>query len=206
MSTPGTTLDTQDWHPVRAAPTALQVDAYRPCEYRIKLATEGWELREARALRRAVFCSEQRLFDFTDSDGIDDDGSALTLVAVSCIHSMSEDVVGTVRIHERASGVWQGSRLAVRRDYRGQAWLGSELIHLAVSTAHARGAARFVAQVQAQNVALFERLHWRSTKPITVRGKPHQCMEADLAHYPPCFDSERGLISLLRTSPLKAAA
>ncbi len=187
-----------DWIPACAASVA--VADYRPVEYRVKLATEAWELREARNLRRAVFCAEQRLFDFTDADDVDDDIGAITLVAVSCIHSMSEDVVGTVRVHAPGDDVWQGSRLAVRRDYRGQAWLGRELIHLAVSLAHARGALRFVAQVQQQNVALFERLHWRALEAIELRGRPHMRMEADLAHYPPCKSVERGFITTLRSA------
>ena len=187
-----------DWIPACAA--TATVAAYRPVEYRVKLATEAWELREARALRRAVFCAEQRLFNFSDADDIDDDAGALTLVAVSCIHSMSEDVVGTVRVHGLGDDVWQGSRLAVRRDYRGQAWLGSELIHLAVSLAHGRGAVRFVAQVQQQNVPLFERLHWHALEAIELRGRPHMRMEADLAHYPPCLSVERGFITTLRSA------
>lgn len=186
-----------DWIPACAA--SEPVITYRPVEYRVKLATESWELREALALRRAVFCAEQRLFNFTDADDIDEAG-ALTLVAVSCIHSMAEDVVGTVRVHELGNGVWQGSRLAVRRDYRCQAWLGSELIHLAVSLAHARGATRFLAQVQQQNVALFERLHWRSIEAIELRGRPHMRMEADLAHYPPCTAVELGFLTTLRSA------
>lgn len=191
-------LPLRDWIPGCAAIAPGALLSYRPSEYRIKLATEAWEHDEAARLRRAVFCEEQRLFHGSDADAID--GIAATLVAVSCIHSMSEDVVGTVRIHELSPGLWQGSRLAVRRDYRGQAWLGSELIHLAVSTAHARGARRFVAQVQPQNVPLFERLHWRSLEEIMVRDRPHRLMEADLAHYPPCRDAERGFISLLKVA------
>lgn len=182
-----------DWLPGSAAATVV---AYRPVEFRVKLATEAWEQHEARALRRAVFCGEQRLFAFNDADEID--ARALTLVAVSCVHGMSEDVVGTVRIHQIEPELWQGSRLAVRRDYRGQAWLGSELIHLAVSHAHALGARRFVAQVQAQNVALFERLHWRVIEAITVRDRPHARMEAELAYYPPCRDPERGFVTRLK--------
>lgn len=191
-------MSTNDWIPACAASTS--VASYRPVEYRVKLATEAWELREARALRRAVFCSEQRLFDFSDADDIDDDAAALTLVAVSCIHSMAEDVVGTVRVHALGDNLWQGSRLAVRRDYRGQAWLGTELIHLAVSLAHGRGATRFIAQVQEQNVALFERLHWRSLAAIELRGRPHRQMEAELAHYPPCLSVERGFTTTLRSA------
>ena len=35
---------------------------FLPSEYRVKFATEAWERREAAALRRQVFCNEQRIF------------------------------------------------------------------------------------------------------------------------------------------------
>jgi len=34
---------------------------FLPSEYRIKFATESWERREAAALRRLVFCDEQKI-------------------------------------------------------------------------------------------------------------------------------------------------
>ena len=170
--------------------------AYVPSEYIVKLVTERWEQRQAARLRRAVFCAEQGLFDRDDRDEID--RHATTIVAVSCVSGMPEQVVGTVRIHEDAPGHWQGSRLAVLHDYRRVAQLGTELIHLAVGTAHARGAVRFTAQVQAQNVQLFRRLHWTSLEEIMLCGKPHHRMEADLAHYPPCSTGERGFVTILR--------
>ena len=37
-----------------------------PCEFRVKWADDGWELSQARALRRAVFCVEQGVFDVDD--------------------------------------------------------------------------------------------------------------------------------------------
>jgi len=174
--------------------------AFVPASYRIKLVTEAWERQAAAGLRRAVFCDEQRLFIGDDRDDID--ARARTLVAVSCIAGMSEQVVGTVRIHESTkaeeAGLWFGSRLAVHRDYRSLAWLGSELIHLAVSTAHARGCTHFLAQVQLRNVKLFRHLHWQSLEETTLLGQPHHLMQADLAHYPPCYDGERGFFTSLR--------
>lgn len=169
---------------------------YLPSEYIVKLVTERWEQREAARLRRAVFCNEQGLFDRDDRDDIDRDATAI--VAVSCVSGMPEQVVGTVRIHETEAGHWQGSRLAVLNEYRGIALLGTELIHLAVGTAHARGAKRFTAQVQVQNVPLFHRLHWNSLEAIVLRGKLHHRMEASLAHYPPCTMGECGFVTMLR--------
>lgn len=170
--------------------------AYIPSEYIIKLVTERWEQREAARLRRAVFCAEQGLFDRDDRDDID--RRASNIVAVSCVSGMPEQVVGTVRIHEEEPGHWQGSRLAVLKEYRRVALLGTELIQLAVGTAHARGAQKFTAQVQSQNVPLFRRLHWNTLEEIVLRGKPHHRMEANLAHYPPCTTGERGFVTMLR--------
>lgn len=169
-----------------------------PGEYRIRLAEGPWELRQYRQLRRAVFCDEQRIFDHDDRDAHDDD--AIPIVALACIAGIGERVVGTVRIHRDASapGVWHGSRLCVAADVRRLAFLGCGLIRLAVTTAHARGCTRFLAQVQEQNVALFETLHWRALDAQTLHGRPHRRMEADLTHYPPCADGELRPMPVLR--------
>jgi len=45
---------------------------FLPSEYRVKFATERWEHREAKALRRLVFCNEQKIFAGDDRDDIDD--------------------------------------------------------------------------------------------------------------------------------------
>ncbi|WP_394791266.1 MSMEG_0567/Sll0786 family nitrogen starvation N-acetyltransferase, partial [Rhodoferax sp.] len=69
---------------------------FAPCEFRVKWADGGWEINEARRLRRAVFCDEQRVFATDDLDSID--GHAQPIVALSCIGGMNDQVVGTVRI------------------------------------------------------------------------------------------------------------
>ncbi len=173
-----------DWVP---ACSVAHSTAFVPSEYFIKPATERWERREAMRLRRAVFCAEQGLFAHDDRDVID--RTATLLVAVTAVSGMPDQVVGTVRIRESAPGHWQGSRLAVHPDYRRVALLGSELIRLAVGLAHARGAVRFTAQVQAQNVGLFRRLHWHTLEEIELFGHPHHRMQADLSKYPPCIGS-----------------
>lgn len=180
---------------VHAIPLGNQA-LFVPSEYRIKHATERWERRDAARLRRQVFCAEQGLFDGSDADAID--RHATLIVAVSCVSGMPEQVVGTVRIHQTQTDIWQGSRLAVHADYRRSAMLGSELIRMAVSTAHGRGAQRFTAQVQAQNVPLFQRLHWQTLQEISLCGRPHHLMQASLAHYPPCFSGAVGVVSTLR--------
>jgi putative N-acetyltransferase (TIGR04045 family) len=106
-----------------------------------------------------------------------------------------------VRIHEAEPGVWWGSRLAVASDYRRVSALGTSLVRLAVSSAHARGCRRFYAHVQSQNAKLFHQLHWHTIEEIALHGRPHHFMWADLKHYPPFEDPELGFLTL----PKKAA-
>lgn len=159
---------------------------------RIKLATTQQEREAARALRRAVFCEEQGIFNGDDTDAID--ALALPIAAVMSMPGAADQVVGTVRIHEPEPGLWYGSRLAVARQARRIGSVGSGLIKLAVSTANAHGCHTFLAQVQAQNVPLFERLHWRVLQEMDVHGRAHALMQADLAHYPPIHDGDTGFV------------
>ena len=119
---------------------------FLPGEYRVRRATAAWEHAGCARLRRAVFCDEQGIFDGDDRDAID--AHAIPLAAIACVAGQPEVVVGTVRIHRDADGMWWGSRLAVHADYRRSAWLGSALIRFAVGHAHALGCRRFLAQVQ----------------------------------------------------------
>lgn len=150
--------------------------------YRICAATEPWQKAGAAALRRRVFVTEQGLFAGHDRDATD--AVAMPLVAIAEDACGGPLVVGTVRIHEPAPGIWWGSRLAVAPEWRRVGKLGAELIRLAVCTAHARGAVAFHAHVQRQNVVLFRRLHWSVTAELDLHGRPHAHMLADLAHYP----------------------
>ena len=100
--------------------------------------------------------------------------------------------MGTVRIHQAEPGIWWGSRLAVDSGFRHVGRLGAELIRLAVSTANARGCEAFFAHVQEQNVLLFRRLHWHVMDEVSLHGKTHARMSADLAYYPPVADPVAG--------------
>ena len=179
------------------APMCELPTAFTPCEFRVKWADAGWEIHEARTLRRAVFCAEQGVFAGDDLDAID--AHAQPLVALSCVGGMADQVVGTVRIHlDRDSGgdgVWWGSRLAVHAAFRKHGRIGMTLIRLAVSSARARGCSVFLAHVQAQNVPLFERLHWTALRDELLHGRPHVLMQADLAHYAPCHDPLTGYVT-----------
>lgn len=172
----------------------LSVD-YRPQAFRVQWASVPWMNQQAHALRRAVFCGEQGLFDGDDRDDIDTHAPTVrSLVALSCLAGEGDEVVGTVRIHEALPGIWWGSRLAVSRDWRQHGRLGSALIRLAVSSAHALGCQEFLAHVQAQNVALFRRLHWQVLDEKPLHGRMHALMRADLAHYPPCHTPYAGFV------------
>lgn len=163
---------------------------YSPCTFRVKWADSAWEIAQARQLRRDVFCAEQGVFEADDIDSID--SHAQTLVAVSYLGAMPDQVVGTVRIHSSEPGIWWGSRLAVDAVFRRHGRLGAMLIQLAVSSAHARGCNIFLAHVQSQNTPLFQRLHWQVLNQQVLHCRPHDLMQADLSHYPPCFDPIQG--------------
>ena len=164
--------------------------------FTVKYATEAWERRGAAALRRWVFCDEQSLFAGDDRDAIDD--VAIPIVALSSYTVASDDVVGTVRIHEEAPGIWWGSRLAVAADPRRLGAHGASLIRLAVSSAHARGCTTFLAHVQSQNALLFRRMHWSVIGEVELHGRPHMRMQADLAFYPPFATPDTGFLALAR--------
>jgi putative N-acetyltransferase (TIGR04045 family) len=152
-----------------------------PGEYRIEEARSAYQKTGCYALRRQVFCFEQKIFESDDRDGIDD--RSKLLVASSCMFGHADDVVGTVRIHEPESKLWWGSRLAVAKPYRRIAGLGAALIKLAVGIAKFHGAELFLAHVQAENRKLFEALHWQILDQKTVHGRSHYLMRAELVEY-----------------------
>jgi putative N-acetyltransferase (TIGR04045 family) len=153
------------------------------------VASEPWQLLGYRELRRAIFAEEQGLFQGSDFD--EHDAHALPIVAESQIAGMADRVVGVVRIFRSEPGTWYGGRLGVRREFRRFGAIGTALISSAVSTAHAHGCQRFLATVQVANVRYFERHHFRALREVSVLGRPHQLMQADLGCYPPRADGER---------------
>ena len=178
-----------------------EVKPYK-CNYlTFDFASENWEKKHYWQLRNDVFVKEQNVFQGTDKDLVDE--NCIHIIAKCECMGMTDQVVGVVRIHEAEPGVWYGSRLAVREDYRTLSRfnaynlfvlenanklftisVGAALIYKAVSTANYIGCHKFLAQVQPQNEKLFNRLHWQSIKEVEVFGKPHIFMEADLNYYP----------------------
>jgi putative N-acetyltransferase (TIGR04045 family) len=165
------------------------------------VARERWQLEAYYRLRREIFEREQGLF--TDSDVDEHDARATPIVAASHIAGMPDEVVGVVRIYPTENGTWYGGRLGVAHAHRRVGAVGGALIAVAVSTAHAHGCRRFLATVQERNVRYFERYAFRPLGELSVRGQPHQLMQADLAAYPPC---PRALAALRQLSaPARAA-
>lgn len=161
-------------------------------DYTVKWATLDWELEQAFALRRQVFCGEQGIFEKDDRDEVDD--YAQLLVAVANRGGWHEKIVGTVRIHNEGPRLWWGSRLAVDQRFRAQIGLGGVLIKLAVSSANALGCDQFFAQVQKRNEKLFQRLNWESKFELPVKDHPHVMMEANLDEFPPCYQPKSGFV------------
>jgi len=152
-----------------------------------RLAATEAERRDYFALRRAIFCDEQRLFTGDDRDATD-----ATAHPIVCLHDgqAGARVVGVVRIWQTAPGDWWGGRLGVEQRFRSAATVGRRLIQTAVGTARGWGGWRFRATVQAANVAFFRRLRWRTVEALEVLGEPHHLLEADLASYAPLFPLE----------------
>lgn len=177
-------------------------EQFTPPDFAFKIAETPEELDGYWALRRAIFCEEQKVFRGSDVDAIDD--HAMPIVCETLIAGMHDAVVGVVRIDERSPGVWYGSRLGVAVEFRsvkrispgvaqrnrqpvhrGLGALGAGLIFKAVSTAHALGCHEFLATVQHQNARFFERLHWEPLEELELFGLRHVKMRADLAYYRP---------------------
>ena len=135
------------------------------------------------ALRRAIFCREQGLFDGDDRDEHDDAAHPIV-----CLHEGGR-VAGVVRIWETAPGDWWGGRLGVDAEFRAAAVVGRRLVQTAVGTARAWGAWRFRATVQRANVAFFRRLRWRTLEELDLLGQPHHLMQADLDWYAPTAEA-----------------
>lgn len=133
------------------------------------------------ALRQQTFCVEQGLFTGDDRDEWDPVATPIICVAAPLgSDAGAPAVVGVVRIWEEVPGDWWGGRLAVDPRFRTAAVVGRRLVQYAVGTARAWGAVRFRATVQQANVAFFRRLRWQSLEELTVLGRPHHLMQADL--------------------------
>ena len=147
-------------------------------DYQFKLALSKTEIEAYFLLRQQIFCQEQGVFETSDRDEYD--SMAYPIVAIS----HDSQVVGVVRIYETQPRLWYGGRLGVHQDYRRGWRIGKGLINKAVTTANTWGCDRFLATVQLANVRFFQRLHWNSIDEISICGRVHHLMEAQLDFYP----------------------
>lgn len=144
------------------------------------IAREPWQLDGYWQLRREVFYEELGLFADAASERDAHDATALPIVALAHSAGTPEAVVGVVRVYAAESGVWFGGRLGVAAGYRVRTRVGAGLIACAVASAAARGCKTFLAQVLAENVPYFARQHFRALSELSVCGRRHVLMQAEL--------------------------
>jgi putative N-acetyltransferase (TIGR04045 family) len=144
------------------------------------LARSEDELAAHFRLRRAVFVTEQALFDEHDRDERDLDPR--TLFAIGLV---AGEPCGAVRLYplDPDGEEWKGDRLAVLPSHRTHR-LGGELVRFAVRTGGRLGGRRMIAHVQVPNVRFFEHLGWRvEADPAPFHGIPHQLMSIGLGRH-----------------------
>ncbi len=125
------------------------------------------------AIRQQIFVDEQAVFSKSDLDSRDQDDSTIALLGYC-----DGVAAGTVRLFvlDRATGRWQGDRLAVLSPYRTRG-LGAPLVRCAVATAAARGGQEMIAHIQLANIAFFRRLGWTAVGGTEIyAGLVHQPM------------------------------
>ena len=126
-------------------------------------------MREALALRRAVFCREQGVPEFEELDGRDPEGIHLVAIA-------DGELVGTCRLLHVGHTV-QFSRLAVRSDARRHG-IATKLLELADDESRALGAKRIVLHAQTYARELYEGVGYRTRGKVFIEaGIEHVAME-----------------------------
>jgi radical SAM protein (TIGR04043 family)/putative N-acetyltransferase (TIGR04045 family) len=137
-------------------------------EFKVKVAENEDELRQYKFVRREVFVREQGIFDEDDND--EHDSESIPIIGIDTV---SGKVVGTVRCYPLGNGDWVGGRLAVLPDFR--RGIGISLVRKAMAEVKSRGCHNFYANIQEQNVRLFQRLGWSLTG--------ENCVLSNVVHY-----------------------
>lgn len=152
---------------------ALALDRAKPRDpepFVLQVVEEGPLLECSYEIRREVFVEEQEMFLHSDRDEMD--SRSLHILAVQ-----DGQCVGTVRITPLGKGDWLGSRLAVRKAFRGR--VGALLVKKAEEEVKRRGGERFHAYIQPSRVAFFERCAWKTLGRVpALHGRPHILMAA----------------------------
>lgn len=132
------------------------------------------------AIRRAVFVTEQRLFELDDADAID--AAQETHHVLGLIDGAPSGAVRLFPVESPVPGEnwWKGDRLAVLKEHR-ESHLAGALVRHAVRTAGAQGGDRMIAWIQLANVTIFQHLGWTCVgEPELYVGQPHQQMSIRL--------------------------
>jgi predicted GNAT family N-acyltransferase len=137
--------------------------------YQVRRVRGDDEMREALALRHAVFCREQGVPEFEELDGRDPRGIHLAAIA-------DGELVGTCRLLHVGYTV-QFSRLAVRANARRQG-IATKLLELADAESRALGAKRLVLHAQTYARELYEGVGYRPRGKVFIEaGIEHVAME-----------------------------
>jgi putative N-acetyltransferase (TIGR04045 family) len=156
-----------DVRPFRSPSTELATSC-RP-------VTGSAELAAHHRIRRAVFVTEQGLFQGSDRDPHDDDAATVHVLGF-----VDAEPAGTVRLYPVTGTLWHGDRLAVLPAFR-RSRIGAQLVRLAVALGGEQGGTRMRARVQLPNVRFFVHLGWAPTAPPADHlGVPHQWMAIPL--------------------------
>ena len=139
--------------------------AFAPCEFRVKWADGGWEHRAgARAAPRGVLRRAGRVR--RRRPRCDRRARAAAGGACRALGGMPDEVVGTVRIHAADAGHLVG--LAPGRARAPSARIGTLGAHADPAGGQQRPCARLRASswpmCRAQNVPLFQKLHWHGAE------------------------------------------
>lgn len=150
-------------HPLRVAATV---------DYEVRRAQGQDELRDALALRHAVFCVEQGVPEREELDGRDREGIHLVAVA-------DGQLLATCRLLVVGRTV-QFSRLAVRPTARRRG-IATALLEAADIESRAAGAARIVLHAQTYARGLYDRVGYRPRGAVfREAGIEHVAMEKEL--------------------------
>lgn len=159
-------------------------------------ADSGADLAAYHRLRHETFVTEQRLFEATDRDDVDDDPRTRVLLA----RTPDGTVLGGVRLHPVTAtdlGWWRGSRLAVDPAARRTLGVGAALVRAACAVAEDVGALRFDAVVQVRNEQGFRRLGWTTRRQVERYGHPHVEMDWPIARVQRLADATKAALGSL---------
>ncbi len=126
------------------------------------------EMERCMEVRHGVFVEEQKIFNETDRDELDES-------AIHIFCRRGREIIGAVRVHRDREGRLLGSRLSVLPGRRGGA--GTALVRAAEDCARRLGGEEISGLVQAEQAGFFLALGWRKEgDEFSYFGRRHQVM------------------------------